>query len=197
MALLSLLFLSVEYLLLMNEKLFALYLGGRAPGSNIELHDVVFVTGKKIEDTYIQILDKWFGSPDKVHIDSWMELHIVDGYRVSLSNKPYRGPEKLYFINLGAYRPGEFTEHHAIAFLVAKMPEEVKRRAKKQLLKGCDSVHKDDLYAIDDCLEVKEVNSYFIHLTACDQKTDLVPNNGYHVLPKRVVNEYIKNTVSH
>ncbi|WP_340066297.1 DUF1543 domain-containing protein [Ascidiimonas aurantiaca] len=180
----------------MNEKLFALYLGGRAPGSNIELHDVVFVTGKKIEDTYTQILDKWFGPADKVHIDSWMELDVIDGYRVTLSHKPYEGPEKLYFINLGAYRPGEFTEHHAITFLVAKTPEEVKKRAKAQLLKGYDSVHKDDLYAIDDCLEIKKTNSYYVHLTPCDQKANLVPNNGYYVLPRKIVKEYIENTVS-
>lgn len=37
----------------MNElKLFAVYLGGRADRCNIELHDVVFVVGSCIEETY-------------------------------------------------------------------------------------------------------------------------------------------------
>ena len=36
----------------MTQKLFAVYLGGRAPKANIELHDVVFVVGESIEQTY-------------------------------------------------------------------------------------------------------------------------------------------------
>ncbi len=32
-----------------TNKLFAVYLGGRAPGANIELHDVVFIVGPTIE----------------------------------------------------------------------------------------------------------------------------------------------------
>jgi len=35
-----------------DKKLFAVYLGVRADRCNIELHDVVFVVGTSIEDTY-------------------------------------------------------------------------------------------------------------------------------------------------
>jgi len=34
------------------KKLFAVYLGGRAPRCNTELHDVVFVAGEAIEACY-------------------------------------------------------------------------------------------------------------------------------------------------
>ena len=70
-----------------NIKLFAVYLGGRADGCNTELHDVVFTCGYKIEDTYLDLLDKWFGNSDRLHIDSWVEINHVDGYKVSLSSK--------------------------------------------------------------------------------------------------------------
>jgi hypothetical protein len=33
-----------------QNKLFAVYLGGRAPKGNTELHDVVFVTGRAMTD---------------------------------------------------------------------------------------------------------------------------------------------------
>ncbi len=68
-------------------KLFAVFLGGRAEKCNTELHDVVFTCGNKIEETYFDLIDKWFGLPDKLHIDSWVELTYVDGYKVSLSKK--------------------------------------------------------------------------------------------------------------
>src|SRR5580704_9862432 len=119
----------------MDQKLFAVYLGGRAPRCNTELHDVVFVVGESIETTYDQLMDKWFGDPLSVHIDSWLDLQYVDGYRILLSPEPSRQTEKLFFINLGAYRPGEFTELHAIAFLVARSEQEVKQRAKGELLR--------------------------------------------------------------
>ena len=70
-----------------NIKLFAVYLGGRADGCNTELHDVVFTCGQKIQDTYIDLLDKWFGNADRLHIDSWVEINYVDGYTVSLLSK--------------------------------------------------------------------------------------------------------------
>jgi hypothetical protein len=62
-----------------QPKLFAVYLGGRAPKCNTELHDVVFTVGASIEDTYLRLVELWFGSPERVHIDSWIELSVVDG----------------------------------------------------------------------------------------------------------------------
>lgn len=94
----------------MVNKLFAVYLGGRAPKCNTELHDVVFVAGTSIAATYEQLMDKWFGDPLRLHIDSWMELKIVDGQRITLRPTPSNQSKKLFFINLGAYLPGQFTE---------------------------------------------------------------------------------------
>ena len=67
-------------------KLFAVFLGGRAEKCNTELHDVVFTCGNKIEDTYFDLIDKWFGFPDRLHIGSgekndWAGTLIVTGVK--------------------------------------------------------------------------------------------------------------------
>ena len=77
-------------------KLFSVFLGGRADKCNTELHDVVFTLGEKIEDTYIDLLGKWFGLSDRLHIDSWVDLNIVEGYKICLSKQKNKSKKKLY-----------------------------------------------------------------------------------------------------
>jgi hypothetical protein len=174
----------------MSKKLFAVFLGGRAPRCNTELHDVVFVVADSIESTYEQLMDKWFGDPLRVHIDSWLELQIVDGRRISLAPAPVAQAKRLYFINLGAYLPGQFTELHANAFVAASDKREVKTRAKGELLRGTQSVHTDDLYDIDDCLEIAEVDGHHIHLEPTTQSQPFAPSNGYYIIPAEAVAAY-------
>ena len=173
-----------------EKKLFAVYLGGRAPRCNTELHDVVFVVGESIEASYPRLMDKWFGDPLRLHIDSWIELRAVDGWRILLRPEAPAGGNKLYFINLGAYLPGQFTEVHANAFVVAASEAAVKQRAKAELLRGAQSVHTDDLYDIDDCLEIAEVDGHHVHLEPATDQAPLDPHNGYHIIPPEVVAAY-------
>jgi hypothetical protein len=173
-----------------GHKLFSVYLGGRAPRCNTELHDVVFVVGESIETSYERLMDKWFGDPLRLHIDSWIELRCVDGYRISLQPTPAAPGRKLYFINLGAYLPGQFTELHANAFVVASSEAEVKQRAKSELLRGAQSVHTDDLYDIDDCLEISEVDGLHVHLESASEPATFEPQNGYHIIPPEIVAAY-------
>lgn len=174
----------------MSPKLLAVYLGGRAPKCNTELHDVVFVVGSSIEATYEQLLDRWFGDPLQMHIDSWMALEVVDQYRVTLRREPATQPEKLFFVNLGAYRPGEFTELHANLVLVAEDREQAKQRAKRELLRGAVSVHKDDLFDVDDCLPISQVDAWHIHLEPTGETASLVATSAYHVIPPNVLRAY-------
>lgn len=174
----------------MPPKLFAVYLGGRVRKCNTELHDVVFAIGDTIESTYEQLMDLWFGNPRRVHLDSWIDLQIVDGHRIVLRRElPAAGP-KLYFVNLGAYLPGQFTELHANAFVVAGSVAEVKTRAKRELLHGTQQLHTDDLFELDDCLEITEVGGYHVHLEPTTDTQPFEPNNGYHVIPPDVVKAY-------
>ena len=145
-------------------KLFSVFLGGRAKKCNTELHDVVFTCGQSIKDTYYDLLDKWFGLPDRLHIDSWVEISIIDGYKVTLKKEKSQSLSKLYFINLGAYDSNKFEELHESKFMVGKKKNTIKDRAKKNLLVGMRQVHTDDLYDVDDCIEIIKVSNLYVHL---------------------------------
>ena len=170
------------------SKLFAVYLGGRAPKANTELHDLVFVTGARVEDTYVQLLDKWFGDSKSLHIDRWLELDMLDGWRVTLSDTQSPATGKLFFVNLGAYRDGEFTELHAMGFYVAPSALGAKKRALTELFSDrIQQKHKCDLHTIDDCIPVDAINGLHVTLTKTGETSDAKPNNGYYIIPKEVV----------
>ncbi len=69
-----------------NNFLYLVFLGGRAKKANIELHDVRWVVGSKIEDTYDTLRKDWFGSPKGLHIDSYKKIKYIDGYKINLIN---------------------------------------------------------------------------------------------------------------
>ena len=89
-------------------KLFAIYIGGETPGANIEVHDMRFVAAPSILDTYDELLRQWWGKPGSLHVDCWANIDHADGYDVTLRPEPYRGEEKLYYVNLGGYDRAEF-----------------------------------------------------------------------------------------
>ena len=69
-----------------NIFLYLVLLGGKAKKANIELHDVRWVVGSKIEDTYDTLRKDWFGSPKGLHIDSYKKIKYIDGYKINLIN---------------------------------------------------------------------------------------------------------------
>ncbi len=175
-------------------KLYAIYLGGRAKGCSIELHDIVFAVGKSIKSLYPTLLTKWFGIKEKCHIDSWMSLDQIDDHAITLSTeKPQGQMQSLYFINLGAYEEGSFTELHATELIVASTEAEAKKRAKQSLLIGKDQVHTDDLYDVDDCIRLDQVDGYYIHLSHNGEGHTYTPQNGYHKIPQAEVDAYLAN----
>jgi hypothetical protein len=104
--------------------------------------------------------------------------------------RPRRHKPKSCSSSIWAYLPGQFTELHANAFVVAETEQQVKLRAKSELLRGTQSVHTDDLYDIDDCLEITQVDGHHIHLVPTTDTQPFEPNNGYHIIPKSVVAAY-------
>ena len=170
-----------------DQKLFAVYIGGYTEKCNTELHDVVFVVGNSIKNTYPQLFEKWFGNPKRLHIDSWCELDIVDGYRIVLLPHKSDSSQKLYFINLGAYVLGKFMEFHENAFFVGSNETEVKERAIETLCKGMTKVHKDNLYDVDDCIRIEAVNGLYIRLEPTMDKSYALPQSGYFALPTRTI----------
>lgn len=98
--------------------------------------------------------------------------------------------KKLYFINLGAYKAGEFTEYHQSAFYVADSAPEAIKRAKSELCQGLQTIHKDDVvvldrinnsvdFDVDDCLELQEVDSYNIILSPTTSTLQTKPVSAY------------------
>ena len=97
----------------------------------------------------------------------------------------------MFFINLGGYDKNKFEELHESEFLVGEKKLLIKKRAKETLMKGLDQVHTDDLYDVDDCIEINKVSNYFINLNKDDNKTKTLKyNNGYHPIPKKVIETY-------
>jgi len=143
--------------------LFLVVLGGRIAGAHIELHDVRFVAGASIDDTLPLLRRQWFGARKGLHLDSWMAVRFVDGYRVELRPEPFAGPERLWFVNMGGYDPQQLAELHAFGVFVATSPQAAKAAARRRLLPAAQQRHKDDLHGVedalaggvDDCLEVQ------------------------------------------
>ena len=141
-----------------SPTLFLVVLGGRTASSHIELHDVRFVAGRSIDDTLPELRRQWFGRREGLHLDSFMAVRAVDGYAVRLGREPSApGPERLWFVNLGAYRPDSLAELHHFGLVVATSAVAAKAAAKRQWLKGTLQQHKDDLWAVDDCLAIEQL----------------------------------------
>jgi hypothetical protein len=141
--------------------LFLVVLGGRLPGVHIELHDVRFVVGATIEATLPQLRRQWFGARRGLHLDSWMAVRFVDGYRVELRPEPFAGQERLWFVNMGGYEPSQLAEQHAFGLFVATSPQAARAAARRRLLPQALERHKDDLHGVeaalgDGCLAVQD-----------------------------------------
>jgi hypothetical protein len=156
--------------------LFLVVLGGRAPGVHIELHDVRFVAGHTIEDTLPALRRQWFGRRRGLHIDSWMVVRQVGRHGVRLGREAWDGPERLWFVNVGGYRPERLAEEHAFGLVVAPTASDAKRQALATWLPQAVARHKDDLHplarleamgpaeAVDDCLPLDAVEGWQVHL---------------------------------
>jgi hypothetical protein len=137
--------------------LFLAVLGGRSAGSHIEQHDVRFVAGHTIDDTLSELRRQWFGRREGLHLDSYMAVRAIDGWAVQLVRVPASPrPERLWFVNLGAYRPDSLAELHHFGLVVARSAQAAKAAARRQWLAGALQQHKDDLVAIDDCLALEQ-----------------------------------------
>ncbi len=146
--------------------LYMVMLGCRPPGRLTEQHDIFFGIGEKMADLIPKIKAFWPDAKGKIHVDAWREVRMVDGYAISLQPTDTTmaiDNEKLYFINLGGYKSGEFDEFHYKILAVARDISSATKASKqtafyKQMgFPGAVS-HIDDKYGIDvdDLMEVKE-----------------------------------------
>ena len=177
-----------------NIFLFLVVLGGKAEKANIELHDVKWGVGSKIEDTYDTLRNGWFGSSKGLHVDSYKRIKYVDGYRINLISlvgdkkdkkairKQNKDKKNLWFVNIGGYDPSSMQEKHEFGLVIASNKLEAKNIAKSKWLIGCKKKHKDDLASLeiliscDDCKLINKIGNWEIDLTP-DNK--FIQENNY------------------
>ena len=162
--------------------LFLVVLGGRAKKANIELHDVRWVVGSRIEDTFDALRNDWFGNFEGLHIDSYKKIKHVDGYKIYLKNienkklknkKFFNGnavKKNLWFVNIGGYDPNSMQEKHEFGLVVASSKLEAKNMAKTKWLMGVKKKHKDDILSLkkligcDECKLIQNISNWEIEL---------------------------------
>ena len=177
-----------------KKYLFLVVLGGRAKKANIELHDVRWVLGSRIEDTFDVLRMDWFGKLEGLHIDSYKKVNYVDGYKINLKNLENEklnnnkflnendNKKNLYFVNLGGYDPTSMQEKHEFGLVVASSNLEAKNKAKSKWLIDCKKKHKDDLASLemiiscDDCEQIKKIGNWQIELTP---DNNFIQENNY------------------
>ena len=174
--------------------LYLVVLGGRANKANVKIHDVRWVVGSKIEDTFDILRKDWFGSPKGLHIDSYKKIKYIDGYKINLipfekdniykkqSVKKNKTKKYLWFVNIGGYSPNSMQEKHEFGLVVASSKLEAKKMAKSKWLVGCEKKHNDDisslkmLFSFDNCRLIKKIGKWEIELTP---NNNLKEENNY------------------
>lgn len=154
-------------------KLYMLLLGCKPADRLTEQHDVFFGIGAGLEELIPQIRGFWPEAGAKLHIDAWRPVTVVDGFALgvlpreaSREQRERPGPPlpRLFFVNLGGYKPEEFDEFHYKLLIVALEKAEAMRRAKETAFyrhtgfQGAES-HIDDRYGVDvdDVYEIQDI----------------------------------------
>ena len=150
----------------MSLSLFIVVLGGRSSTSNVELHDVRWVIGETIEDTFSELRKQWIGKSNGLHIDSYKCIKYVDGYEIVLSKNNKDNSintqiedVSLWFINLGGYNPKKMYEAHEFTLVVAKEANDAKKIARKNWESTLRNKHNDDYTGIRDFELVDDIHS--------------------------------------
>jgi hypothetical protein len=174
-------------------KLFLLILGCSPKGRLTEQHDTFFGIGNSLKDLLPQINQFW-SDAGKIHIDSWREITAVDGFSIGVIPKKETTAgtgNKLFFLNLGGYKPGDLEEYHYKVLTVAATKSDAIQASKKTAFylhtgfKGAES-HIDDKYGVDvdDVFEVADVlpedikNKYSLLI---EKQTGSLPQDELHI----------------
>lgn len=181
-------------------RLFMILLGCKPHGRHTEQHDIFFAIGRSIADLKEDIKDFWPEAKGKIHLDAWREVTKVDGYGINVvpsGEVESINSKKLFFINLGGYKKGEFDELHYKMLVVADTLGEASRQAKETAFykhtgfEGAVS-HIDDKYGIDvddlfdiaDVLPATNKDKFRIQIELLSNVSDDVLHLGYLPLNK-------------
>lgn len=181
-----------------NLKLYMVLLGANPPGRLIEQHDIFFGIGTSIQDLKADMYAFW---PDAgpLHIDSWREVTYVGDYSISIVPKAdaVPGNEKLFFINLGGYKPDDLEEFHYKLLAVADTMGVAVKQSKQTAFykhfgfRGAAShvdekygIDVDDMHKVEDILAQQLREQYSIKITHTDKPVADELHIGYVKLGK-------------
>ena len=181
-----------------KPKLFMLLLGCKPKGRHIEQHDLFFTINDCLKNTIPDIKGFWIDG-GTIHIDSWREVSEVEGYQIEVvkkSSKP-KNTLKLFFINLGGYKPKEFEEYHYKMLIVGENKTMAIQKAKASAFykhtgfKGASShiddkygIDVDDFYNIEDILPQHVKENYRLNITVNKKTVEDEWHIGYTNLTK-------------
>ena len=139
-----------------KPKLFMAILGCKPEGRRTEQHDIFFGIAASLKELVPQMKTFWPEAKGRLHIDAWREVTAVGRYQIEVVPKTeiQASDLKLFFLNLGGYKPGEFEEYHYKVLTVStKLPEAIKNAKATSFYKhfwfsGAVS-HIDDKYGLD------------------------------------------------
>ena len=125
---------------------------------------------------------QWWGTLGTLHIDCWAEIDHADGYDVQLRPEPYKGRERLFFVNLGGYDPADFAEQHRNMFVVAENVTQAKTRA-MATIPAWKEGHREDLYEAEKAFALNEVVGEKLHIHLIATKTTRPPKFACRYTP--------------
>ena len=170
-------------------------LGCKPPGRHTEQHDIFFGIADNLKDLIPAMNKSWPEAKNKIHIDAWREVKFVDEFEVQVYKKKATDihsdaqKTKLFFLNLGGYKEGEFEEYHYKILAACESKSAAIQRArltafyKHTGFKGAAS-HIDDKYGVDvdDIFDIEEILS-----------PELKEIYGLHILPTKTPGEDLLN----
>jgi len=170
-------------------------LGCTPPDRNTEQHDIFFGIESSLEQLIPAI--KAFWPEGRVHIDSWREVCHANGHKIIIkprtnSANTIAEPLKLYFINLGGYKPADMEEYHYKMVVAAADMGEAVRMSKQTAfymhtgIPGGPShiddkfgIDVDDTYEISELLSAHDKTAFSIHLIQEEDQVEDELHIGY------------------
>ena len=175
-------------------------LGSKPTGRRTEQHDFFFGLADSLANLRPQIIDAWPEAGKTLHLDGWRKVTSVDGYRVEVvpnDGKISTQSGRLFFINLGGYKPGELVEYHYQMLCVASDKANAIQQSKQTAFfkhtgfKGADShvddkygIDVDDVFAIEDILPGQIKKDFSIRLTKSNAAEPDMLHLGYFNMDK-------------
>lgn len=178
--------------------LYMAIIGCTPQGRFTEQHDVFFGIGSGMKDLIPQMVNSWPEAKGDIHIDAWRKITNVNGHAITIV--PANGitetsPEnrvKLFFLNLGGYKPGEFEEYHYKMLVAAPDAGEAIKKSKDTAFykhygfKGATShiddkygIDVDDMHIVEDILDPVYKQHYALSLSA--EKENDLPEDELHI----------------